>query len=320
MFRYKSTPMIPSHRFHSLVLLVIIGITCGACEKLQRDEGDESKKSWIESVDFQTNFVVKSITRTGEGIENKYLGRAGQGMAVRDGIMYRLYNTGLCQTYDITNLAKPKKIASFELGSHVNSNHANSAQSCLDENGEVLLYVSGLNGGKTFVERITPTGSTLVQTITLSPMDILGKNVSVNSICGNDGFIWLFGTRGKGLYFAKARKPLLEEGDVTLYEDDILDYWSESDYVYNDDVLQGGSAYNGYLFVLFGRSGGVGHLAIYDTRVHQRLLDIDLSKDIREEPEDCEVISQGILVVTNGGSNYYIINFDVFSVLGERIM
>ena len=38
------------------------------------------------------------------------------------------------------------KIDSFALGSHMNANHGNCAQSCVDTAGNVFLYVSGLKG------------------------------------------------------------------------------------------------------------------------------------------------------------------------------
>lgn len=286
-------------------VLAITGLVNNACDKPDLDIEEEDV--WIQDFEFTTDFKVKQIYKTGEGVENKYEGNAGQGVAVWDHIMYRLYDTGYCQTFDISNLTAPKKLSSFALGSHMGPNHANCAQTSLDENGDLLLYVSGLKGGKTFVERITTTGSTLVQTITLSPLEILGKTVTLNCVCSDDGFLWYFGSGGDKLYYAKARRPLLSEGDVTLGLDDILDFWSESNYVYREDVWQGGKVYGNFLFFLFGINGSTAHLVVYDTRVHKRILDINLSDVVREEPEDCELIPQGILVVTNGGNHYYLI-------------
>lgn len=285
--------------------LAIAGLANNACKKLDPEE--EEKDVWIENFEFTSDFKVKQIYKTGEGVDNWCQGQAGQGVAVRDKIMYRVYDTGYCQTFDLSDFTKPKKLASFALGSHMGPNHANCAQACLDENGDVLLYVSGLKGGKTFVERMTTTGSTLVQTITLSPLEILGKTVALNCVCSEDGFLWFFGSGGDKLYFAKTRRPLLSEGNVTIGMDDILDFWYESDYVYKSDVWQGGKVYGNFLFFLFGASGTTAHLVVFDTRAHKRILDIDLSKVVKEEPEDCELIPQGILVVTYGGNNYYLV-------------
>lgn len=293
--------------FRSLSLffvLAIAGLAGNACKKLDLDEEEDV---WIQDFEFTTDFKVKKIYRLGDNVENRYLGNTGQGVAIRDRIMFRLYNKGYCQTYDISDLANPKKISTFELGSYIGSNHANCGQTYMDENGDVLLYVSGLRGGKTYVERITATGSTLVQTITLSPLDILGKTTTLNCVCSEDGHLWFFGGSSDRLYFAKMRRPLLSEGDVTLGMDDILDFWSEGNYVYNDDVWQGGKVYGNFLFFLFGANGATAHLVVYDHRFHKRILDIDLSDDVRNEPEDCELIPQGILVVTNGGNQYYLI-------------
>lgn len=288
----------------TLTVLVMTGLVSVACKAQPLDELEDGS---MPPVEFRADSKVKAIIMTGTGMENKYLGRAGQGMAVRDKIMYRLYDTGLCQTFDLSDLANPKKIASFELGSHGSINHANCAQTCLDENGDVLLYVSGQKEGKTYVERVTSTGSTLIQTITLSAMDLLDQTIILNAVCGDDGYLWYFGAGGSKLLFAKARKPLMEEGDVTITEDDILDFWSEDGYVYEEDVWQGGMVYNNLLFMLFGSTGAKAHLAVYDVRAHQRIMDISLSSAVKEEPEDCEIIPEGILVATYGGSHYYLI-------------
>lgn len=293
-----------------LFLLLLAGLVCGSCEAQELEELEEFKdldSEWIQRVEMNGEFKVKHIFQTGEGMENRCQTWSGQGVSVRDSIMYRLYDTGLCQTFDISNLAKPLKLATFELGSHMPTNHANCAQSFIDDNGDLLLYVSGIRDGKTYVERIHTDSSTLVQTITLAKMDIIGGTTSLNAVCSDDGFLWFFGSSGGKLLFVKTRRPLLDEGNVILQEDDILDYWDDSGYVYNDDVWQGGKVYNNLLFMLFGASGNKGHLAIYDTRAHKRIMDVDLSSALREEPEDCELIPQGILIVTNGGSNYYII-------------
>ncbi len=288
-----------------LFVLALAGLANNACKKLDLEEEEDDFR--IEDFEFTTDFKVKQIYKTGEGVENKCQGQTGQGVAVWDNIMYRVYDTGYCQTFDISDFANPRKLATFSLGSRWGSNHANCAQACLDENGDVLLYVSGLRGGKTFVERITATGSTLVQTITLSPLEILGNTVALNCVCSDDGFLWYFGSGGDKLYYAKARKPLLSEGDVTLGMDDILDFWYESNYVYADDVWQGGKVYGNFMFFLFGASGAKAHLVVFDTRAHKRILDIKLAGVVKDEPEDCELIRQGILVVTNGGNYYYLI-------------
>lgn len=258
-------------------------------------------------VEFRADAKVKAIIMTGTGMENRFQGRAGQGMAIHDKTMYRLYDTGLCQTFDLSDIANPQKKASFQLGSYGSLNHANCAQIRLDDHGDILLYVSGIKGGKTYVERMTETGSMLVQTITLSEMELLSQTVTLNSICGDDGCLWYFGSGSNQLLFAKARLPLLSEGDVSIGENDILDFWSEEGFVYEEDVWQGGMVRNDLLFMLFGSTGAKAHLAVYDVRAHQRIMDIRLSGTIQEEPEDCDIIPEGIIVVTNGGSHYYLI-------------
>ena len=105
----------------TLFFLVLTGSVSLSCKAQSIDELDNGR---LEPVEFRADSKVKAVIMTGTGMENRYQGRGGQGMAIHDRIMYRLYDTGLCQTFDLSDLAYPKKIASFELGSHASSNHA----------------------------------------------------------------------------------------------------------------------------------------------------------------------------------------------------
>ena len=301
-------------RFHNkpysrFIFLFILWLLNSTCSPLDQTFIEEQNGEWIENLIANNKLEVQKICKTGEGIENICQGYSAQGVMVKDRVMFRLYDSGLCQTFDLSDITCPQKIASFELGSHIFSNHANCAQGYMDENGEFLMYVSGLHHGKTYVERISTTGSTLVQTITLSKTELFDNYISLNSVCSDNGELWFFGSGGNKLFFAKARRPLLAEGDVTLGDDDFIDSWFEEGYNYDEDVWQGGKVYNGFLFMLFGTRNSKRHLAIYNTRIHERIVDIDFTNIIREETEDCEILPEGILIVTNGGNHYYLIRF-----------
>lgn len=301
--------MFGNNRILFILLLAIVCLVSRACDTSEVVNLGEMDYCWKKQVAITGYFEVQQIVKLGNGIENNYQGISAQGVMVNDNVMYRLYDSGFCQTFDISDLQRPVKISSFALGSRntSNHNHANCAQGYVDENGDLLMYVSGLNGGKAYVERITKTGATLIQTITLSRMDILDKIVALNAVCSDDGDLWYFGSGGDKLLFARAHRPSPSEGDVTIDDSDISDYWTEDGYVYDDDVWQGGKVYHGLLFMLFGTRNCKRHLAIYDTRSHMRIMDIDFSDTIPEEPEDCEVIPEGILIVTNGGNHFYLI-------------
>lgn len=255
--------------------------------------------------------VVESIEKTGDIFENfcTYEGKTyiAQGVAICGNTLYRLYDSGLCETYNIDDITRPRKLATFELGSRNVLNHANCAQIKLPGNGDTLLYVAGLRG-KCFVERISADHSALLQTITLPPLGVFHNTQNMNIICGDDGFLWLFGEARstKTLFFAKARLPLISEGNVVLTKNDILDYWSESGYVYSKSVWQGGMVYEGNLFYVFGRGESNRHIAVYNTFNHQKVKDITLNGIVSEEPEDCDMCGEYIVLTIYGGKGYYL--------------
>lgn len=297
--------------FSRMVLLLAPFATCcilSGCARL-----DEIPSLSLTD-DEEIPVKVLSIRKSGEGIGNSCdlngIAQTGQGFAVYNGIAYRLYNTGLCQTYDIKDIDAPVKIATFPLGSSRQSNHSNCAQFGADAKGDPLLYISGLSG-KCFIERICPDGSDLVQTLTLPALEIYNISTTMNIICGDDGYLWAFGNAlsGDALTFAKLRRPDVSEGDISLTGNDVLDYWTEEGYVYFESVWQGGMVYDGLLYFVFGTVDSRRHMTIYDTQTHQKVYDIALDELIREEPEDCEFVDGKILLAINGSTGYYI--FDV---------
>jgi hypothetical protein len=263
-------------------------------------------------MDDESNVLVK-IRKTGEKIknecyyqDNKY---TAQGVSIINNTIFRLYNSGICQVYQANDIEDPVLISTFELGSRSSSNHCNCAQFFKNPDGTKLLYISGLNG-RCYVERMTHYSSVLIQTIEVPKLDLLFNSQMVNTICGDDGFLWLFGEsrENQTLVFAKARRPDIKEKAVSLSIDDIVDYWYETDYVYNQSVWQGGMVYGGYLIFVFGLETDNKHIAVYDTCSHSKVADISLNGVVLEEPEDCDFINGQILLSTNGGRGYYLLN------------
>ena len=296
-----------------MVVSMAVASTLSGCERI----GDDIQEFFpLKSGDGVPPTVI-SVKKIPTGIDTYCIfdGRkfTAQGFAECMGIGYRLFNSGICQTYNLADVESPQQIATFALGSRRNRNHSNCAQFDLDEDGNPLLYVSGLYS-KCFVERISPEESSLVQVITLPPLEVYNISGSMNIICGDDGFLWAFGSAlsDNALTFAKLRKPDLSEGDVTLDGHDIIDHWTEENYVYSQSKWQGGMVYHGLLYFVFGTAGSKRHIVIYDTKTHQKVSDINLNTVIREEPEDCDLVDGRILLTINGGSGYYLIDLKEF--------
>ena len=293
----------------SLLNIVMISMIMMSCEK-------DNPSLVIESNVIHT-LPQEPVIKVNRNINNYYQSGdtiyQGQGIAYHQGILYRLYNTGYCSVYNVENLLEPEKVGEFALGSHMDGNHSNAAQIEEDDDGKPIIYIAGLKG-KCFVERISEQTATLIQTISIVPMSIFNNSIKFNMICGDDGYLWLFGEdrSQRKLFFGKARKPSLSEGNVTLKEEDILEYWSEDNYIYSQSVWQGGMVCRGKLYFVFGTPESRRHITIYDTRTKRPERDIDLNEYVTEEPEDCVMIGDVILLGINGGKGYYIIRPELF--------
>ncbi|MBQ8070229.1 MAG: hypothetical protein IJ202_05225 [Bacteroidales bacterium] len=255
---------------------------------------------------------IEGVRKTGTAVLNGFMHegifRRSQGMAISDGVLYCLFTTGMCKTYDISDIDNPKPLGTFELGSYSDNNHANSAQFHIESNGEKYVYISGM-GGRCFVEKITETSSTLVQTITLDEIDYLKKTKRVNMLCGDDGYMYLFGIdkHGDSLVFARVRRPDPTSGNATITKDDILDFWHNNDYYYYDSLAQGGKVYKGNLFFVFGSTTSDRHLDVYNIFTHEKVYSYNLNNAISEEPEDCDLVDGHIMVTVTGGRGYYLL-------------
>lgn len=292
-----------------LVAHLLICSVLTSCDRL------EDPSEYLPIKDENSPISGIYIKKIADGIDNSYImddsPLNGQGFAVHGKTAYRLYDTGICQTYDFSNIESPIKLSSFPLGSSITKNHSNCAQFGGEMDGKPLLYVSGLSG-KCFVEKVDPEGSECVQTLTLLAMESYNISKSMNIICGDDGYIWAFGDAlsSNALTFAKLRKPDVSEGDITFSGEDVLDYWTEEGYIYTESVWQGGMVYEGFLYYVFGTPWTHRHIVIYNTETHEKVSDIDLDAVVYEEPEDCEMVDGQIILALARGTGYYIIDLE----------
>lgn len=256
--------------------------------------------------------IIDSLWKIGEEFSNYYYydGKklSAQGIAIIGNNLYRFFERGICESFDITNLNEIQRISTFKLGSFSSSNHCNCAQIYITPHKDTLLYLAGM-GGKCYVERINKSGSTLLQTITMPELALFDNAVHLNMICGDKGYLWFFGhSQSKGtLHFAKALRPNEKHREVEFSTNDVKEHWSEEGYEYNKSVWQGGKVYGDYLYFLFGTQSSHKHISIYNILTHEKENDINLDGLIKEEPEDCEIIENLILLAVNGGKGFYII-------------
>lgn len=128
---------------------------------------------------------------------------------------------------------------------------------------------------------------------------------------GDDGHLRAFGRHvtEKKLIFMKFNLPDVDESNVSIRLNDAIGHWEEPNFIYEKSVSQSGKVYSGKLHYVFGTESTDRHINVYDTQSHEKVEVIELNNDVREEPEDLEILPDGgIILALNGGYGYYIIS------------
>lgn len=206
-------------------------------------------------------------------IEPEYNGHVMQAFSIKDEVVYVAYDSGLCRTYD---LKSGKQVSEYPLGCATGSNHCGNLN-FLDS----LLYVSGdLKNKACYVERATPFGSRLVQTIRFN---LSGDHGGSQAVIDSGRRVIVYMRRENAMINLKDNRFLISEfplpdvsqGDVTYSDDDALRTFSLEKYF---PIYQGASIFEGKLFQAFGgpsdwpSSEGTG-FAVFDLN-DGRLLDV----------------------------------------------
>ena len=229
----------------------------------------------------------------------------GQGCAIVDNYLYRLFDGGYCSVFNINTIDDISYCHGFKLDSYSSFNHANCAQY---DRISGLFYISAFKERKCNVESIDAINgsSTLIQQIEIKESEVLGEGC-LNVICGDDGFLWAFGGPESGfgtLVFLKFRKPaisLYDSGRIILDENDLVDLWRQDDII----SVQGGVVKHGYLFFLSGSLTSNKKILAYNTSTHEMEYLIILDDVVAEEPEDIDFWGNYLVVTVYGGSAYY---------------
>ena len=252
--------------------------------------------------------IIKSYVRY-PNQDSPYL--SGQGCAIYGNNLFRFHQNGLCDVFDISDVDNVTMVSQFELGSYYESNHANTGSfgTIIDADTNMpYLYVSGGYNKKCYVEKVTTTGSTLVQTITLSH-----AGMGCNFFAGDDGYLWCVvivdsSTQYTFKYY-KFIMPAINDGDVTLTADDAVDSWTDGPYdISYYYTIQGGKVINGRLFICFGVDAASNHIIVWNTDTKEQVNNIPLS-GISSELEDFDVHNGNMIIVCNGDNQAYLADF-----------
>lgn len=219
--------------------------------------------------------------------------RAAEGMAVFGNYLFRFYINGLAKCFDISS-GYPVLISSFQLGSHaLNDNHCNCAQfanSVVSGNAFPYVYIANCVYPICYVEQITTSSSSLIQTITVNSSFSF---VWCNVCAGDDGYLYSVGINCQAnvngtMKVIKHQLPSPSQGNVTLSDADAVDSF-EIPYDGSVHGLQGMEVRNGKIFLPMNGTGNASNGII-------RVIDI-VSKSIQTDipisfhPYECEDVS-----------------------------
>lgn len=238
---------------------------------------------------------------SGDLYSSRKNGLALQGCAINNGILYQFRHSGLVDCFELRENGI-HFLNSFLLESAGGNTHCNSAQ--FDKMGE-HVYISSWSKKERacYVEKISPNGSRLTQTITVGAMKEVPNKMTFNLQIGNDGFLWLVGCFDSTLRFIKFKTPDISLNRVELSESDILDIWDRTSYSYENEVYQGMKIYDGNLYLVYGGTYNRRGVWVYNTSTHKLVYNMDLSDKYKVEFEDIEFYgSKGFLFVLD---NYF---------------
>ena len=196
-------------------------------------------------------------------------------------------------------------VKEFKLASYKSGNHMNGVQFYPNSD---ILYSSEFYERNFNVEKVilSEGKSEYLQKIVIEDTGFL-ENCKLNIICGDDGFLWVFGAPGDALgkmHFVKFRCPDLSLKEVTIGRNEVLEHWM----IVDDIFMQGGKIKNGYLYFVSGSAYYKKRLMVFNIHTKTLYRDILLNDIITEEPEDCDIINNKLIITVCGGTSYYVID------------
>jgi hypothetical protein len=219
--------------------------------------------------------------------------RAAEGLAVYGDYMFRFYINGLAKSFDISS-GHPVLISSFQLGSHaLNSNHCNCAQfanSVAYGNTFPYVYIANCVYPICYVEQITTSSSSLIQTITVNSSFSF---VWCNVCAGDDGYLYSVGINCQAnvngtMKVIKHQLPSPSQGNVTLNDADAVDSF-ELPYDGSVHGLQGMEVRNGKIFLPMNGTANASNGIIRVIDIESRSIQTDIP--ISFHPYECEDVS-----------------------------
>ena len=228
-----------------------------------------------------------------DGVTKFYNNLYPQGMAIYGGYMFRIYNTGECEIYNISS-GTPQFVIAFTLACSPDSPHCNAAQfapSVISGNFP-YLYVCACKDSlrKCYVVSVDTDGtSSLIQTIIFPVLDGLPDAMPFNAIIGDDGYLYCCGFKGTKMYFSKFKCPNINVPEVTLMSADLVFSWTDDYYDNTNCVFQGMCVNGGRLYLAYGGTYYERGVFVYDVFSGIKVSNVKMTGIINAEFEDIAI-------------------------------
>lgn len=246
------------------------------------------------NIELLTTIATSSINSSSPG-----------GMDVYNDILVMLFDGGGIVLWDLENNTK---IGEYTLASGGTGNHANQAHfSTQMGTAYPLLYVSECYGShKCFVEDITDSSSTLVQTISFANDDADYTGAYDWVLDNYNEKIMTYGETANGLMIKTFNVPSTGTSEVTLRDSDKIGQWVVTDVINETFTYQGATVIYGTLYLAGFVSNTGNYIWAIDKNTHSLKGRVDISDVVTyaHEIEDLSLYSEKLVASTHSKRVY----------------
>lgn len=228
-----------------------------------------------------------------------------QGSAIYGNYLIQFFNFGYLAIIDLKNETLIETLLVPNTSSEYHANNVNFSNYWIDGNTDFpLLYVSECYGShRVFVYSLSYEGITLIQTISFNGSGYESSDRYDWFLDNENNLIYTLGNtenhhtvESNKILITGFKLPPPEEGDIILYNEDVLDSF------YNNDIYiyQGSFVISSKVYCLFGVNNPIGYTVI-DLSTKKTSSVVNMESVFTDEPEGISRDDEGLVIVFLSG-------------------